>query len=415
MGLFSNPLGYAGYPADPTTAQKVNSTVRAATLTEAAAGVLTNVYISPATEAGTVALDFASPPVLGFGSTTPRPVHATTLDSSGLTSLATGAGAVANVGNATGTIGFFGATAVIKPISTTDLRAALINLGLYTTGGASPLDLNGGTLTAATVHGTTIDTNVAAAQLSLNGTTVAATGSNTDVNMLLTTKGAGSVIYAQSKAGVDQNIQVTNSDNTAAQGNAGLQLAVGGATSLGDPYVSFQISGVGASTMTMGLDNSAADLFVISNSTALGTSNALSLTQAGALTATTTLTATLGNVTATNGNFVGSTAGTGFQFNANTASGIAANPLVINSRAGQAIFTTVSIAATADLTLTITNSAITGSSTQVIYSMSGATTGAALSIKSVTNTAGSSAIVVTNGTGATTSTADITLNFLVVN
>jgi len=46
-------------------------------------------------------------------------------------------------------IGFLGAPAVIRPIGTTDLRIALINLGLYATGGASPLDLAGGALTAA--------------------------------------------------------------------------------------------------------------------------------------------------------------------------------------------------------------------------------------------------------------------------
>lgn len=101
MGLFSNPLGHAGYPPNPQYANKVNSTVRAATATEAAAEVLNDVYISPATAAASVALDFASPPVLGFGSTTPRPVHATTLDSTLNTSLATSAAAttvaVANI------------------------------------------------------------------------------------------------------------------------------------------------------------------------------------------------------------------------------------------------------------------------------------------------------------------------------
>lgn len=127
------------------------------------------------------------------------------------------------------------------------------------------------------------------------------------------------------------------------------------------------------------------------------------------------VTAGAGAVTATNGNFVGSTAGTGFQFNANTATGAAASPVVLNSRAGQVIFTSVSIAAAADLTLTITNSAISASTTQVIYSMSGATTGSAPSIKSVVNSSGSSVIVLTNGTGATTTTADIVMNFLVVN
>jgi hypothetical protein len=44
-------------------------------------------------------------------------------------------------------LGFYGATPVIQPTNTTDLRTALINLGLYATGGASPLNLNGGALT----------------------------------------------------------------------------------------------------------------------------------------------------------------------------------------------------------------------------------------------------------------------------
>jgi hypothetical protein len=135
----------------------------------------------------------------------------------------------------------------------------------------------------------------------------------------------------------------------------------------------------------------------------------------GSITAGTTVTATLGNVTATNGNFVGSTAGTGLLFNANSASGVASGPVVLNSRAGRVTFTSVSIAAAADLTLTMTNSAITSSATQVICSMSGATTGSALSIKSKTAGSGTIAIVVTNGTGASTTTADIEIEFLVVN
>lgn len=253
MGLFSNPLGHAGYPPGVTgTPETQPASIRAATAAEAAAGTLNNVYISPLTAQSSVALDFASPPVLGFGSTTPRPVHATTLDSVGTTALNTS-------GAATTTIG---------------------------TGGTGAVNIGN------------------------------ATG----------------------------NTAVT-----------------------------------------------------------------------GSLTASTSLTATLGNITATNGNFVSSTAGKGLSFNANTATGAAASPVVLNSRAGQVIFTSVSIAAAADLTLTITNSEITGATTQVIYSMSGATTGSALSIKSVTNSSGSSAIVVTNGTGATTTTANITMNFLVVN
>lgn len=158
MGLFSNPLGYAGYPPGVTgTPTTQNASIRAATAAEAAAGTLDNTYISPATAQSATALDFASPPVLGFGSTTPRPVHATTLDSTSTTSLGTGAASVINVGVASSTIGFFGATAVAKPASTDDLRTALINLGLYTTGGASPLNLNGGALTVGAITGTTFD------------------------------------------------------------------------------------------------------------------------------------------------------------------------------------------------------------------------------------------------------------------
>ncbi len=135
----------------------------------------------------------------------------------------------------------------------------------------------------------------------------------------------------------------------------------------------------------------------------------------GSLTAATTITATLGAITATNGNFVGTASGTGILLTSPSASGAAASPVVVNGRSGRATFTSVSIAAAADLTLTLTNSSITASTTIVLLSMSGATTGAALSIKSKTASSGSLAIVVTNGTGATTSTEDIQIDFLVVN
>lgn len=168
-------------------------------------------------------------------------------------------------------------------------------------------------VTVTTLHATTIDTNVAAAELSLNGTTISATGSNADVSLNLSTKGTGSIVYSQSSAGVDLNEQITNSDNTSGTSNAGLQLATGGASS-GDPYVQFAISGVGASTMTMGLDNSDSDKWKISNSASLGTSDALTLTQAGALTTAAGITATTGDVAASSGNLSASgtvTGGTG--------------------------------------------------------------------------------------------------------
>jgi hypothetical protein len=49
---------------------------------------------------------------------------------------------------ATQKLAFYGAAPIVRPSGTTDLRAALVNLGLYAPGGASPLNLNGGALTA---------------------------------------------------------------------------------------------------------------------------------------------------------------------------------------------------------------------------------------------------------------------------
>lgn len=115
MGLFTNPLGHAGYPPGVTgTPTTQPASIRAATAAEAATGVLDNCYISPATAQSATALDFASPPVLGYGSTTPRPVASTTLTSTGVTTIGSGAGVATKVGNATGTLGFFGATGVTR-------------------------------------------------------------------------------------------------------------------------------------------------------------------------------------------------------------------------------------------------------------------------------------------------------------
>lgn len=140
---------------------------------------------------------------------------------------------------------------------------------------------------------------------------------------------------------------------------------------------------------------------------------------AGAVSAGTTVTggtgvtATTGNVTATNGNLVASTAGTGILLNPGTITGTTSATL--NARAGQITITTPSIAAGATFAFTLSNTAITGSTTQVMYALTGGTTGAALTIQSYANTANQSVITLQNGTGATTNTASLTLNFIVVN
>lgn len=48
----------------------------------------------------------------------------------------------------TGKVSFFNATPVAQQANTTDLRAVIINMGFLASGGATPLDLNGGIITA---------------------------------------------------------------------------------------------------------------------------------------------------------------------------------------------------------------------------------------------------------------------------
>ena len=121
-----------------------------------------------------------------------------------------------------------------------------------------------------------------------------------------------------------------------------------------------------------------------------------------------------GDQTVTGGNLVIATAGQGVVFPV-TAVGPGASPQISNARAGSVTFSGVSIAAGATQTFTITNSTITGATTRVLYAHTGATAGAALTMVSQTNSAGSSAVVITNGTGATTTTANITFDYIVLN
>lgn len=134
----------------------------------------------------------------------------------------------------------------------------------------------------------------------------------------------------------------------------------------------------------------------------------------GSVTATTSITATAGNITATAGNIVVTAAADGLVFtNAATTSGT--TTATLNGRVGQVTITTPSIAGGAAFTMTISNTSITGSSTQVGYWLSGGTTGSALSIQSYTNTSHQSVVVINNGTGATTNSASLILNFIVLN
>lgn len=136
----TNPLGYAGYPPGVTgTPSTQPSAVRAATAQEATDGLLNDVYISPATLGGETALDFASPPALGFGSTTPRPVASTTLTSTLNTSIASATtattvnilnGAVAGAGLVSIASGAIAATTIVNILTGTPTGGAIQSLNL---------------------------------------------------------------------------------------------------------------------------------------------------------------------------------------------------------------------------------------------------------------------------------------------
>lgn len=223
--------------------------------------------------------------------------------------------------------------------------SSLAVTGTSTLTGATNINITGAALTKIGVGGTgavqigntTGNTSVTG---SLNTTTTLTAGTGLTVTTGGILVSGGDIINSHSSAGIDVTIEATNSDNTNGASRSGVEIATGGASS-GDPYLSFQISGVGASTMTMGLDNSDSDKLKISNSTALGTNDALTLTQAGALNATTSisagtsLTATLGDITATDGNLVLGTLGkkivipTGADASAGTSGVMSGTPGVV--------------------------------------------------------------------------------------
>jgi hypothetical protein len=136
----------------------------------------------------------------------------------------------------------------------------------------------------------------------------------------------------------------------------------------------------------------------------------------GNTTSATGFTATSGNFTATTGNLVLNGVASGI-VTTPTVVAAGASPQVANGRVFVVTFSGVSIASGASQTLVITNSSITGSTTDISLTWSGATAGSALSIASVTPSAGSLSIVMTNGTSATmvTSVANITFTGIVLN
>lgn len=111
------------------------------------------------------------------------------------------------------------------PDSTTasTLRMTIADTGCVTIAAAdSGTELTvTGEISATTMYATTFDTNVAAAGVTLAGTTLAADGSDTDINITITPKGAGTIVSAAvySKQ-VTSNVRTLLVDDGGLIGNA---------------------------------------------------------------------------------------------------------------------------------------------------------------------------------------------------
>lgn len=156
---------------------------------------------------------------------------------------------------------------------------------------------------ANTIYATTFDTNVAAAAVTLAGTTLAADGTDANIDIDITPKGTG-VVKANSvftgggtptadggntlgweindsNAGLVVFGIVKNTDNTNVNSHAQINLTAGG-TSGGDPKLLYQI--VGGTSWVTGTDNSDSDKFKVCIGTVLGTNDTIVATIAGEVT-----------------------------------------------------------------------------------------------------------------------------------
>ncbi len=136
-----NPNGYDGSPAT----SKKQGIVRLATNAEVSAGTATNVAVTVAQlNSVSTGANFASPPVLGFGSTTPRPVHGTTIDST--TTIIAGTTLTATLGNITATNG----NIVRGTAGNKDVYTSVATTTAAGANSAGTVTLVGGTATIAT-------------------------------------------------------------------------------------------------------------------------------------------------------------------------------------------------------------------------------------------------------------------------
>lgn len=119
-------------------------------------------------------------------------------------------------------MGFLGATPVVIRPSTTDLKDMLVTLGLLTDSGATPLNLDGGNLTASTVAATNLAaTNLTASLDAADAVNIAVgTTTGTKIGTAVTQKiGFWNVTPVVQPAGANQGVAANGTTTTATTTN----------------------------------------------------------------------------------------------------------------------------------------------------------------------------------------------------
>lgn len=140
----------------------------------------------------------------------------------------------------------------------------------------------GGTgVTSVTANNVLLGNGTSAITSAAAGTTGQLLIGTTSAAPSFSSTSAGSFSFSTATVGGVVGVTCNNSDNTSATSNARFSVNVGGA-SAGDPVHQFIVNGV--TTWTQGIDNSDSDMFKISASAALGTTDVMTLTTGGILT-----------------------------------------------------------------------------------------------------------------------------------
>jgi len=244
------------------------------------AGINTTAFTTSGTSSGqAIDCDFQSgtASAISAGSGTSINLLGVTTVNSANANTITGLGTVSY-----GAINFTGSSSGVNVSTFTGLPVDIWSATLGT-----PLTVpNGGTgRSSLTNHGVLVGASTSAiTQLSV-GTTGQLLVGSTGADPAFGSSASADFTFTTATAAATRTLTISNTDNTSASSNAVLQTTTGGASS-GDPFHTFTVTG--ATSWSHGIDNSASDAYVVSASTALGTSDRMSLTTTGLLSVTST-------------------------------------------------------------------------------------------------------------------------------